>query len=186
MAKDLETLDFRNGEAWRAWLAAHHATSPGVWLLFHKRHTGVECISYEAAVRQALCFGWIDSLVRRLDEDRYVRKFTPRKPRSVWSPSNRRRWVELEESGLLAAAGLAAAPTDLRPAPPPVVPELPDYIAAAFQAEPQAWHHFQALARTHRRQFVGWIHTAKRPATRAKRIRESIALLTAGKKLGLK
>ena len=106
MAKDLATLDLRDGDTWRAWLSAHHATSPGVWLLFHKRHTGVACISYEAAVRQALCFGWIDSLVRRLDEDRYVRKFTPRKPRSVWSPSNRRRWVELEES-------------DLRPAPPP-------------------------------------------------------------------
>ena len=65
-----------------AWLAENHAASHGVWLVFHKRHTGVACVSYEAAVRQALCFGWIDSLVRRLDDDRYVRKFTPRKPRS--------------------------------------------------------------------------------------------------------
>ena len=104
----------------------------------------------------------------------------------VWSPSNRRRWIELDESGLLTAAGLAAAPTDLRPRSPTCHPELPDYIAAAFQAEPRAWRHFQALARTHRRQFVGWIHTAKRPSTREKRIRESIAVLSAGRKLGLK
>ena len=170
MAKDLATLDIRDGETWRAWLAENHAASPGVWLVFHKRHTGVACISYEAAVRQALCFGWIDSLVRRLDDDRYVRKFTPRNPRSNWSPSNRRRWVELRDDGLLADAGLAAAPTDIRAAPQPAIPELPDYKRPA----------------RHCRHFVAWIHTAKRPATRKKRIRESIALLSAGRKLGLK
>ena len=70
MTTDLTTLDVRDGDAWRAWLQAHHAASPGVWLVFHKRHTGVTCISYEASVRQALCFGWIDSLVRRLDDGR--------------------------------------------------------------------------------------------------------------------
>ena len=186
MTKDLATLDIRDGEAWRAWLAENHAASPGVWLVFHKRHTGVACISYEAAVCQALCFGWIDSLVRRLDEDRYVRKFTPRKPRSNWSPTNRRRWVELEKNGLLADAGRTAAPADIRATPRPATPELPEYIAAAFSAEPRAWHFFQTLAPTYRGRFVAWIHAAKRPATREKRIRESIALLAAGRKLGLK
>ena len=186
MSDDLRTLELRDGEAWRAWLQAHHAASPGVWLVFHKRHTGVTCISYEASVRQALCFGWIDSLVRRLDEARYARKFTRRKTRSNWSPSNRRRWTELREDGLLAAAGLAAPPTDLRPEPRPEIPELPAYIAAAFLAEPRAWRFFQQLAPTYRRHFVAWIHTAKRQATREKRIRESIALLAAGRKLGLK
>ena len=186
MAKDLATLDLREGEEWRAWLSENHGTSPGVWLVFHKRHTGVACVAYDAAVRQALCFGWIDSLVRRLDDDRYIRKFTPRNPRSNWSPSNRRRWIELREDGLLAAAGLARVPIDLVPAPAPAIPELPDYIAAAFSAQPRAWHNFRSLAPTNRRRFVTWIHTAKRPATRQKRIRESITLLTAGKKLGLK
>ena len=186
MAKDLATLDLRDGEAWRAWLADNHAASPGIWLVFHKRHTGVACISYEAAVRQALCFGWIDSLVRRLDDERYVRKFTPRNPRSNWSPSNRRRWIELRDDGLLADAGLTVAPTDIRGMPKPAIPELPNYIATAFRAEPRAWRYFQSLAPTYRRHFVAWIHTAKRPATREKRIRESIALLSAGRKLGLK
>ena len=186
MADDLPELDVRDGDEWRAWLEAHHAVSPGIWLVFHKRHTGRETVSYEAAVCQALCFGWIDSLVRRLDDDRYVRKFTPRKPRSNWSATNRRRWLGLRSEGLLAAAGLATAPADLIPSPAQVVPELPDYIAAAFRAEPQAWRFFQALAPTHRRRFVTWIHTAKRPATRQRRIRESLALLAAGRKLGLK
>ena len=186
MTTDLTTLDIRDGDAWRAWLQAHHAASPGVWLAFHKRHTGVTCISYEASVRQALCFGWIDSLVRRLDDSRYARKFTPRKPRSNWSATNRRRWIELKEDGLLADAGLAAAPTDLGATPPPEIPVLPAYIAAAFRAEPKAWRFFEQLAPTYRRHFVAWIHTAKRPATREKRIREATAMLAAGRKLGLK
>ena len=135
-AERLPALDVRDGEEWRAWLQAHHAVSAGVWLVFHKRHTGRESVSYEAAVCQALCFGWIDSLVRRLDDDRYARKFTPRKPRSNWSATNRRRWLGLRREGLLAAAGLAAAPAALLPAaaPAPLIPELPDYVAAAFRA----------------------------------------------------
>ncbi len=186
MADDLPALDVPDGDEWRVWLEAHHAASRGVWLVFHKRHTGRESISYEAAVSQALCFGWIDSLVRRLDDDRYARKFTPRQPRSNWSAANRGRWLELRRDGLLAAAGLAMAPTDLVQSPPPAIPELPAYIAAAFRAEPRAWQFFRALAPTHRRRFVTWIHTARRPATRQKRIRESIVLLGAGRKLGLK
>ena len=168
VAERLPALDVRDGEEWRAWLAAHHAVSPGVWLVFHKRHTGRESVSYDAAVCQALCFGWIDSLVKRRDDDRYVRKFTPRRARSNWSAANRRRWLGLRSEGLLAAAGLAASPADLlpAPAPAPMVPELPEYIAAAFRAEAQAWRFFRSLAPTHRRRFVTWIHTARRPATR--------------------
>jgi len=94
--------------------------------------------------------------------------------------------VELKAAGLLAAAGLRAAPTDNTYAPRPTIPDLPAYIAKALKANPKAWSSFEELAPTYRRHFVAWIHTAKRPETREKRIRESIALLTAGKKLGLK
>ncbi len=186
MAAGLITLDIRSSQRWRAWLRKHHAASPGVWLVFHKDHTDVKSVSYEEAVRQALCFGWIDSLIKRLDEDRYARKFTPRQPTSKWSDSNRRRWAELKESGLLAATGLAAAPTANRYARPPAIPELPAYVAKALRASPKAWRSFQEMAPTYRRHFVAWIHTAKRPETRGNHIRESIALLAAGKKLGLK
>jgi uncharacterized protein YdeI (YjbR/CyaY-like superfamily) len=157
-----------------------------VWLVFYKDHTRVKSIPYEDSVREALCFGWIDSLIQRLDDDRYARKFTPRRPASKWSEINRKRWVELEAAGLLTPAGLASAPTDNTYAPPPAIPDLPGYLAEALKANPRAWGFFLELAPTYRRHFVGWIHLAKRPETREKRIRESIALLAAGKKLGLK
>jgi uncharacterized protein YdeI (YjbR/CyaY-like superfamily) len=157
-----------------------------VWLVFHKAHTGVKSIPYEDTVREALCFGWIDSLIKRLDDDRYALKVTPRQPTSKWSDINRKRWVELKAAGLLTSAGLAAAPTSNTYAPRPVIPDLPVYIAKALKANSKAWEFFRELARTYRRDFVVWIHAAKRPATRERRIRESIALLAAGKRLGLK
>jgi uncharacterized protein YdeI (YjbR/CyaY-like superfamily) len=183
---ELLTLEVKSRRQWRAWLKKHHNSSPGVWLVFHKAHTRVKKIPYEDVVREALCFGWIDSLVKRLDDDRYAVKVTPRKPTSKWSDINRRRWAELKAAGLLTSAGLAAAPTSNTYAPRPVIPDLPDYIAKALKANSKAWEFFQELAPTYRRHFVVWIHIAKRPETRARRLRESMSLLAAGKKLGLK
>ena len=154
--------------------------------MFHKRHTGVKSLPYEDMVREALCFGWIDSLIKRLDDNRYAIKVTPRKPASKWSAINRRRWMELKAAGLLTPAGLDAPPTENTYAPKPTIPNLPLYIAKAIKANPKAWKFFRALAPTHRRYFVAWIHTAKRPETRERRLRESIDLLAAGKRLGLK
>jgi uncharacterized protein YdeI (YjbR/CyaY-like superfamily) len=176
----------RTREQWRRWLAKHHASNPGVWLVRHKQHTGVKSMSYEDLVSEALCFGWVDSLIKRMDDDRYAIKVTPRKPTSKWSDVNRRRWNELKAAGLIAAPGLAAAPTGTRYVPRPRIPQLPAYIAKAIKTDLKAWRHFQSLAPTYRRDFVVWIHTAKRPETRERRIRESIELLSAGKKLGLK
>jgi uncharacterized protein YdeI (YjbR/CyaY-like superfamily) len=186
MAESLITLDVRTPEQWRQWLAKHHASSPGIWLVRHKQHTDVKSMAYEDLVREALCFGWVDSLIKRLDDDRYAIKVTPRKPTSKWSDINRRRWSELKAAGRLAAPGLAAAPTGNSYASHPPIPELPAYVAKAFRQNLRAWQHFQALAPTYRRDFVVWIHTAKRPETRERRIRESIELLSTGKKLGLK
>ena len=183
---ELPTLDIKGRSRWRSWLEKHHASSPGVWLVFYRDHTGVRSMPYEDSVCEALCFGWVDSLIKRLDEDRYARKFTPRRPTSKWSDSNRKRWAELKKAGLLGAAGLAAPPTDNSYPPRPRVATLPDYIAKALQSNKKAWAFFQELAPTHRRQFVVWIDTAKRAETKEKRIRESIALLAAGQKLGLK
>jgi uncharacterized protein YdeI (YjbR/CyaY-like superfamily) len=186
MTAELKTVQVRNSREWRAWLAKHHTSSPGIWLVRHKAHTGIMSIPYEDMVREALCFGWIDSLVKRLDDDRYAIKITPRKPTSNWSDPNRKRWAELKAAGLLTAAGLAAAPTTNSYRPKPVIPQLPAYIAKALKTNARAWTFFQQLAPTDRRHFVVWIHIAKRPETRERRVRESIALLAAGKKLGLK
>jgi uncharacterized protein YdeI (YjbR/CyaY-like superfamily) len=180
------TLDVRTRDQWRRWLAKNHASSAGIWLVRYKPHTGVKSMPYEDVVRQALCFGWIDSLIKRLDEDRYAIKVTPRQPTSKWSDINRKRWTELNAAGELAAPGIAMAPTEKRYAPKPTIPELPAYIATAFKANRKAWQHFHALPPRERRNFVVWIHIAKRPETRERRIRESFELLAAGRKLGLK
>lgn len=186
MTTKLMMLEVPNRQEWRSWLAKHYASSPGVWLVFSKDHTGLKSIPYEEAVREALCFGWVDSLIKRLDEDRYARKFTPRRPTSKWSDINRKRWMDLRAAGRLTPAGLSAAPMANTYAPRPTIPILPAYIAKALKTSRAAWDFFQQLAPTHRRNFVVWIHIAKRAETREKRIRESIALLAAGKKLGLK
>lgn len=186
MASELKTLRCRTREEWHEWLAKHHASSPGIWFVFHKQHIGQRSVPYEDMVREALCFGWIDSLIKRLDDDRYAIKVTPRQPASKWSNLNRKRWAELKSAGLLTATGLAAAPTNNTYAAKPIIPTLPRYIAEAFQENTKAWEFFQELAPGHRRYFVVWIHTAKRPETREKRIHESIRLLSARKKLGLK
>ena len=154
--------------------------------MFYKKHTLVKSIPYEDSVREALCFGWIDSLIKRLDDDRYALKFTPRQPTSKWSDINRKRWVELKAAGLLTTTGLAAAPTDNKYPPRPAIPDMPAYIAKALKENPKAWNFFQELAPTHRRHFVVWIHIAKRPATREKRISRSNQSAAAGQKLGLK
>ncbi len=186
MGIELIQLHVRDRREWREWLEKNHSSSPGIWVVCYKNHTSVESIPYPDLLDEALCFGWIDSLIKRLDDNRYLRKVSPRKPTSKWSDINRKRWAELKAAGKLATAGLAAAPTGNRYGPRPEIPELPPYIAKAFKTNAKAWRFFQELAPTYRRPFVMWIHTAKRPETRKKRIEESIALLGAGKKLGLK
>jgi uncharacterized protein YdeI (YjbR/CyaY-like superfamily) len=187
MTTQLTTLQVPNRQQWRKWLANHHASSPGVWLVFYKNHTLLESLPYEDSVREALCFGWIDSLVKRLDDDRYARKFTPRQPASRWSTINRRRYADLQARGLLAAPGLARAPTSRSgDAPRPSVPGMPSYIEKQLKAHARAWKYFEQLPPSYRRAYLGWIDSAKREETKEKRLREAIRLLAAGKKLGLK
>lgn len=186
-SKRIETLDVRNRREWRAWLKKHHDSLTEIWLVFHKRHTGKKTLSYDDAVEEALCYGWIDSILRRLDDDRYARKFTPRKAESRWSTINRRRYTDLKSRGLLEAPGLERAPTKRSgDAPRPSVSKLPSYIEKALKARPRAWKNFKELAPSYRRAYIGWIDSAKRQETREKRLREALALLAAGKKLGMK
>jgi uncharacterized protein YdeI (YjbR/CyaY-like superfamily) len=186
-SKTLKTFEADTLEQWRQWLADHHDSESEIWLVFFKQHTRRTSISYAGALDEALCFGWIDSLVRRLDDARYARKFTPRKPDSKWSTVNRKRYAELAASGRLMPAGVNRPPTDRSgDAPRPSPAKLPPYIEEALKRSPPARTFFESLAPSCRRLYLGWIESAKQQETKMRRLQEAIGLLAAGKKLGLK
>ncbi len=173
--------------AWRQWLAAHHASLPGVWLVYCKKASGLPSLSYAEAVKEALCFGWIDSHPRKLDADRSQQLYTPRRPRSGWSKVNKERLTRLEAAGLLMPAGLAAiararqngAWESLDAAE---AGEVPDDLAAALTANATAARHFNALAPSARKMLLSWVLTAKRPETRTRRVAEVVRMAALGKR----
>jgi uncharacterized protein YdeI (YjbR/CyaY-like superfamily) len=186
----MKTFLAKTVDDWRKWLAKNHQSEADVWLVFLKVGAGGACIEYSDALDEALCFGWVDSLVKRLDERRYARKFTPRRAESKWSAINRKRYEALKASGRLQAAGVARGPAGrelaVRPKRYEMPKELPGYIAAELKKHPAARPYFEALAPSHRRKYVGWIDSAKREETKMKRLKEAIGRLREGKELGLK
>jgi uncharacterized protein YdeI (YjbR/CyaY-like superfamily) len=164
---------------WRAWLEKNHATSLGVWFVYYKKESGKARVSYDDAVEEALCFGWIDSVARALDDQRSMLRFSPRKPKSAWSKLNKGRVGRLIRVGLMTPAGLAkidAAKRDgswsaLNAVEGLVVP--PD-LKEALAANPDAARNFDAFPRPSRKIILGWIAAAKRPETRAKRVAETV------------
>jgi uncharacterized protein YdeI (YjbR/CyaY-like superfamily) len=164
---------------WRAWLEQHHATLPGVWFVYYKTGTGKSRVSYDDAVEEALCFGWIDSVQRSLDTERTMLKFSPRKPKSRWSKINKGRVGRLVRLGLMTPAGLAkieAAKRDGSWAAFDTVERLtmPPDLKTALAANPAAARNFDAFPRSSKKIILGWIASAKRPETRAKRVDETV------------
>ncbi len=179
---------FSDRAGWRSWLADHHDSCSKIWLVFYKKHTGRRSIDYGAAVEEALCFGWIDSLIKRLDDDRFARRFTPRTDPRKWSAANLERVQKMVDAGLMTEAGLAVIPTDITPLPPVSARTLepPALVTAALAANPRAQACFDKLPPSARRDYLHWIMSAKREATRRRRLDEALALLAAGKKPGMK
>jgi uncharacterized protein YdeI (YjbR/CyaY-like superfamily) len=181
-----------NRDEWRDWLSQHHATETEVWLIFYKKETSKPTIPYEAAVEEALCFGWIDSIIKRIDATRYARKFTPRKDKSMWSGLNKRRAEKVTKEGRMTDSGLAkiriARKTGLwdKDPRPQISLDIPPEFAKALARNKKAKGNFDKLAASYRKHYIGWIAVAKRAETRKRRIEESVALLEKGKKLGLK
>ena len=163
---------------WREWLAAHHTRPTGVWLVTWRAASGGSKISYAESVEQALCFGWVDSLGRRLDDERTMLWFAPRKARSGWARTNKQRIERLTAAGLMTPAGLAvveAAKADGSWTLLDAVEDLlvPDDLAAAFDAVPPAREHWEAFPRSVKRAILEWIVQARRPETRARRVAET-------------
>lgn len=186
----LKTFRATDRENWRAWLARNHASEREVWVVFPKKHTGEQCMSYEDSVEEALCHGWIDSIIKRIDETRYARKFTPRTDNQNWSELNKRRVAKLIQEGRMTEIGLAkigypSAEMQPRKAKPKAL-SVPGFIERGLRKKKPAWENFERLAPSHKRNYVLWISTAKREETRAKRLQEAIRLLMRNEKLGLK
>ena len=167
---------------WRRWLAGHPGRSDGVWVVYRKKGSALAGPTYDDLLDEALCHGWIDSRGRRVDEDRMVLWFSPRRPGGLWSARNKRRIEELSASGRMAAHGRAAierARSDGSWAQADEVEALvvPPDLAAALDALPPARAAYDALPSSAKRQYLWWVHSAKRPGTRADRIERTVQRL---------
>lgn len=180
-------LVLRDAAAWRAWLGAHHADSAGVWLVLAKKGTVKPTrLTYDAALEEALCHGWIDGQVRRRDAATYKQRFTPRRKRSSWSKRNVAHAERLVKEGRMHPAGAAEmerAKADGRweaAYAGPASIEVPDDLAAALAAEPEAQALFDELTSQNRYAVLYRVTTAKRADTRARRIEQFVAMLARG------
>ena len=182
-----ERVEVSSRKAWRDWLAANHKRSESIWLVTYKKHTGSRYLAYDAIVEEALCFGWIDSLPRKLDGDRTMLLLSPRKPKSVWSKLNKTRVNQLITDGLMMPPGLEKieqAKTDgswvfLDDVEALIVPAD---LAQALEANAEAKKNFESFSPSSKKGILQWIKMAKRAATRQQRIEKTVTAAKKNKK----
>jgi uncharacterized protein YdeI (YjbR/CyaY-like superfamily) len=168
----MKQLYITNRDEWRDWLSKNHAAEAGIWLIFYKKETSRPTIAYDAAVEESLCFGWIDSIIKKIDDEKYARKFTPRSDNSKWSPLNKRRAGKMIKEGRMTKVGLAkikmAKKTGLwdEDGRPQLSLDVPPEFAKALARNNNAKENFDKLAPTYRKHYIGWISIAKRPETK--------------------
>lgn len=189
----MKQLHAHSIEEWSSWLEKNHGREDVIWLIFRKKGKGPVPFNYQAALDEALCMGWIDSLMKKIDEVFYKRKFTPRKATSTWSERNKRRVEELIMDGRMKPEGMRIIEEaqengmwDKGIEIPEVDETLPGALLAAFNDHPAARDHYFAMAPGAQKQFNIWINMAKRAETIRKRLDESVRLLEKGEELGLK
>ncbi len=185
----METRFFKTPAEFRAWLVKNHATAIDIGVVFHRKASGKPSMTWSDAVDQALCFGWIDSIARRIDETSRVQRFTPRRPKSNWSAVNIKKVEELTARGLMAPAGLAAFAlrNDARSAVYSYenrhLAALDPERAATFRAAAAAWEFFGKQPPSYRQTAIYWVMNAKRDETRSKRLSRLIELSADGRRL---
>ncbi len=193
----LEYIHFLNQGEFRKWLSYNHSHNPGIWMVFYKKHLKTEGISYDESLDEALCYGWIDSIIKRVDDDRYARKFIPRKDTVNWSAINKKKVLELVKNGSMTEAGLRKIDSYLKNgkiewgqevAKAKITSdfEVPAFIIDEFSKNEPALKNFNLMAKTYKKHFILWITHAKREETIRNRLKESTELLKLNKKLGLK
>jgi uncharacterized protein YdeI (YjbR/CyaY-like superfamily) len=168
-----EPIFFESPEEFYAWLEEHHETESEVYVGMYKQHTGQRAMSWSEAVDQALCFGWIDGRANRIDDDRYMQRFTPRRPGSNWSEINVEKVARLSEAGLMRPAGLAAFERGRRDGAAPET-ELPPEYEERLRASPAAAAYFDSKPSWYRRTAARWVMSAKREETRERRLAQLI------------
>lgn len=180
----MQPLRVKTRAQWRAWLAKNHDKASEVWLVYDKAHTGTRRLTYGEAVEEALCFGWIDTTVRTLDENHYMQRYTPRTNLRNWSAINLKRFARMEAEGKMTDAGRAKRPPNVAPPARRVQAEdpVPQFIIDALKKNPAARKVFESLAPSYRRNYVRYIVEAKREETRMRRLERAVELLAAGVK----
>ncbi len=196
--KELEHIYFESRESFRSWLEKNHSKSAGIWMIFYRKHVHMECIKYNEALEEALCFGWIDSLIKKVDDNQYLRKFTPRTNNAKWSEVNKKIVLSLMEKGKMTEEGLKKIDVYLKAGNIDWTSkglkedkrkegvDVPDFILKEFAKNEPALTNFNHLAPTYQRHYILWITSAKREETILSRLKESIELLKENRKLGLK
>jgi uncharacterized protein YdeI (YjbR/CyaY-like superfamily) len=181
---------FNNRSEWRDWLKENHKTKSEIWLVYYKKHVQKKSVRYEEAVEEALCFGWIDSQVKRIDDERYKQRYTPRRDDSNWSANNKARVKKLIKQGLMTQAGLDKIEIAKRNKSWDILTEIeeemyvPDDLATALSENPTAMKNYNNLAPSQKKQYLWWLKTAKRAETRDKRIKDIVLRLEANIKPG--
>lgn len=179
---------FADSAEWEAWLAKHYADISGVWIKFAKKDSGITSLNYAQALDAALCYGWIDGQARSFDDVYYLQKFTPRRPKSIWSKRNVEKVAELIKSGKMKPSGQAAidaAKADGRwdqAYDSPSNSVMPPDFEAALDQHPKAKAFYDTLNKTNKYAFLWRIQTAKKPETRQARIEKSVVMLENGEK----
>lgn len=188
--RELKPKYFKTRSSFRKWLSVNHNKKNELWLLFYKKHTNKTCIGYSEAVEEALCFGWIDGILKRLDEDTYKQRFTPRRPKSIWSLVNKKRVLKLIELNQMTETGLVKIKEAKKSGEWARAYTSRDNqnISAEFlkalDKNPKANHIFNSLIRSRQYQFIFWINSAKKQETKLNRISSAIEKLLQKKNLG--
>ena len=169
----METVFAADRVEWRRWLKRNSARSQEIWLVFYKKASGKPTVSYDHAVEEALCFGWIDGMIKKLDEECYAQRFTPRKPKSAWSKSNIQRVERLIAERKMTPAGLQAYSGHAREVPSKPT-ELPKDLEDKFRRQRAAWGNYEKFPPGYRRMTAGWVASAKKEETRIKRLEKLI------------